>query len=126
MPQPGHRGCSKGAPSQQPTGHKLERALAESLNSEFTPLNHLKSTSDLAHCFASVRAALVDGGQFLFDLLEPSHFRGWNYISVLEEPDAIVIRRGFWDDNAGQGTLRITGALEEGKAWFPAGPDAVC
>lgn len=77
-------------------------------------LNHLESTEELARCFRAVADALHDDGQFIFDLLEPSHLRHWHHIRLIDEPDAFVAKRGVWDDTNGDGLLRISGVVGEG------------
>lgn len=75
-------------------------------------LNHLLSPLDLARCFARVAAVLRPGGTFVFDLYEPHHFRGWHHIALLDEPDAVVAKRGVWDEERAIGMLRISGLFE--------------
>jgi hypothetical protein len=72
-------------------------------------LNHLLSAGDLARCFGCVAAALPPGGMFVFDLYEPHHFRGWHNITLIDEADAVVARRGVWDETRSTGMLRISG-----------------
>jgi SAM-dependent methyltransferase len=74
-------------------------------------LNHLDSYDDLVRCFSSVNAALLDGGQFVFDLFEPAHFRHWHRITLFDEADAVVAKRGVWDENSGRGMLRYSGVF---------------
>lgn len=77
-------------------------------------LNHLESIEDLKRCFGRVAIALRPGGRFVFDVFEPAHFRHWNRVTLIDEPGAIVAKRGAWDETAGAGMLRISGALGEG------------
>lgn len=77
-------------------------------------LNHLESTDQLRQCFERVHAALADGGQFVFDLFEVSHFMHWNSVSMTDQPDAIVVKRGVWDETVDCGLLRVSGAFGEG------------
>src|SRR5207247_8602975 len=75
-------------------------------------LNHLLSEDDLERCFARVAAVLPVGGTFVFDLYEPHHFRGWHTIGVTDEPDAVIVKRGVWDDDRAVGMLRFSGLFD--------------
>jgi SAM-dependent methyltransferase len=77
-------------------------------------LNHLLSEDALRRCFERVAAVLPAGGAFVFDLYEPHHFRGWHHISVIDEADAVVVKRGVWDDDRSVGMLRICGLFDGG------------
>jgi SAM-dependent methyltransferase len=81
-------------------------------------LNHLETLSQLERCFAAVSATLFEGGQFVFDLFEPSHFHHWHNITFIEKPDAVVVKRGVWDDNARMGMLRVSGAFDEDSTYL--------
>ncbi|CAN98395.1 putative SAM-dependent methyltransferase [Sorangium cellulosum So ce56] len=77
-------------------------------------LNHLDSTAELERCFHAVSAALLEGGQFIFDLFEPAHFRHWHHVTVIDEPDAVIAKRGVWDEGTRRGMLRVSGAFGGG------------
>lgn len=77
-------------------------------------LNHLDSLEQLERCFGAVSAALVEGGQFVFDLYEPAHFRHWDHVTLFDTPDAVVTKHGIWDGDNRQGWLRYAGAFGEG------------
>ncbi|MFE7301316.1 class I SAM-dependent DNA methyltransferase [Streptomyces sp. NPDC057579] len=79
-------------------------------------LNHLESVAELARCFTAVSEALLPGGEFVFDLYEASHFRHWNNLTVTDEPDAVVVKRGVWDDGARTGMLRVSGVFGTGSS----------
>ncbi|MFI0151251.1 class I SAM-dependent DNA methyltransferase [Streptomyces lydicus] len=76
-------------------------------------LNHLDAPGDLERCFHRVGAALADGGQFLFDVFETSHFRHWNNLTLLDEDAAVIAKRGVWDADSGTGMLRVSGVVED-------------
>ncbi|MFI5907228.1 class I SAM-dependent DNA methyltransferase [Dactylosporangium sp. NPDC051541] len=78
-------------------------------------LNHLLSEEALEQCFARVAAVLPVGGTFVFDLYEPHHFRGWHNIGVTDEPDAVIVKRGVWDEERGIGMLRFSGLFDDGS-----------
>lgn len=80
-------------------------------------LNHLDSFAELQSCFQSVSAALLDGGQFFFDLLEPAHFAHWHHVVVVDEPDSVIVRRGVWDEASNTALLRISGAFDDAGAF---------
>jgi SAM-dependent methyltransferase len=75
-------------------------------------LNHLHSSEELRACFERAAQGLRPGGYLVFDLYEPDHFRGWHNISMIDEDEAIVVRRGVWDQSTGVGMLRISGLHE--------------
>lgn len=94
-----------------------EFTLPEPVSAAFSldgALNHLPSTDELRRCFAAVHAALVPGGQFVFDLFEQSHFRHWNNVTVTDTPEAVVVKRGAWDDAGRTGMLRVSGVFGDG------------
>ncbi|MEU5208688.1 class I SAM-dependent methyltransferase [Streptomyces sp. NPDC020742] len=76
-------------------------------------LNHLDAPGDLERCFTRVGEALEDGGQFLFDVFETSHFRHWDNLTLLDEAQAVIVKRGVWDADSGTGMLRVSGVLEQ-------------
>lgn len=78
-------------------------------------LNHLWTEAELRSCFVGVAGALRSGAMFVFDLFEPSHMRHWNAIALVDDPDAIVAKRGVWDVDAGIGMIRYSGALGAGS-----------
>ena len=78
-------------------------------------LNHLPSRAALEQCFARVAAVLPPSGTFVFDLYEPHHFRGWHHVSIIDEPDAVIVKRGVWDDEQLVGMLRISGHFDDGS-----------
>ncbi|MEV6421246.1 class I SAM-dependent methyltransferase [Streptomyces sp. NPDC051662] len=74
-------------------------------------LNHFESPRDLVRCFTCVAAALHEGGQFVFDLFELAHFRHWNNLTLIDEDDTVVAKRGVWDTEAERGMLRVSGVV---------------
>ncbi|MGK5628009.1 class I SAM-dependent DNA methyltransferase [Streptomyces sp. URMC 123] len=76
-------------------------------------LNHLDAPGDLERCFARVGEALAPGGQFVFDVFETSHFRHWNNLTLTDDADAVIAKRGVWDTDSGTGMLRVSGVLEQ-------------
>ncbi|MGW2280435.1 class I SAM-dependent DNA methyltransferase [Streptomyces sp. NPDC001770] len=77
-------------------------------------LNHLDSTAELEACFSRVSACLVDGGQFVFDVFETPHLRHWNNVTLTDEPEAMIAKRGVWDTENRYGMLRISGVIDQG------------
>ncbi|MEU5610632.1 class I SAM-dependent DNA methyltransferase [Streptomyces sparsogenes] len=96
-------------------GFRLPRPVAACVSLDGA-LNHLESPAELTRCFTAVREALVEGGEFVFDLFTASHFRHWNNVTLTDGPDAVVVKRGVWDDEARTGMLRVSGALGSGPA----------
>ncbi len=77
-------------------------------------LNHLLSEEALQRCFDRVAAVLPVGGTFVFDLYEPHHFRGWHHVGVTDEADAVIVKRGVWDEERAVGMLRFSGLFDDG------------
>ena len=96
------------------TTFELERQVRACVALEGA-LNHLLTEDALKLCFERVAAVLATGGVFVFDLYEPHHFRGWHHISVIDEPDAVVVKRGVWDEDHAVGMLRISGLFDDGS-----------
>jgi SAM-dependent methyltransferase len=78
-------------------------------------LNHLPSLGAVEECFHRVAAALPESGTFVFDLYEAHHFRGWHHVSVIDEPDTVIVKRGVWDEERAVGMLRISGHHDAGS-----------
>ncbi|GGS10362.1 methyltransferase type 11 [Streptomyces nojiriensis] len=76
-------------------------------------LNHFLTRADLERCFTRVGAVLEEGGQFLFDVFETSHFRHWDNLTLVDETDAVIAKRGVWDAGSGTGMLRVSGLMEQ-------------
>ena len=79
--------------------------------STFDALNHLENEAALRHCFECVYAALVEGGCFIFDLNTRIGLRRWNSISVEDTEEAMIVNRGFYDEQAGRATAHISGFM---------------
>lgn len=77
-------------------------------------LNHLGSVAELTACFAAVWESLLPGGEFVFDLYTGSHFRHWNNLTLTDDPDAVIVKRGVWDDTTRTGMLRVSGVHGSG------------
>jgi SAM-dependent methyltransferase len=79
--------------------------------STFDALNHLEDEAALRRCFGCVFAALREGGVFIFDLNTRAGLRQWNSISVEDTEDALIVNRGFYDEQANRAAVRISGFL---------------
>jgi SAM-dependent methyltransferase len=88
----------------------------------FDSLNHVLALDELARVFESVRAALRDGGRFLFDMNFASSFarywQGESFTTV--EPDHACIVRGAYDPETRLGRCDVTLFREREGAWHRA------
>lgn len=75
------------------------REPVEAAISMFDSLNHIMSTEDLGRVFANVRAAVVPGGWFVFDLNRENAYRHyWNGPWAIVEDDNVCISVGSFDE----------------------------
>lgn len=78
----------------------------------YTVVNQLTGDGDLARAFAAVRAALVAGGLFVFEVNLPSAYaRHWTGTEAIELPDAVVTR--VHHAVAGEQTIAAEVAIRE-------------
>jgi SAM-dependent methyltransferase len=78
--------------------------------STFDALNHLPGEDALAGCFRSVRAALLKGGVFIFDLnTRRGLYDHWNSLQVTDTDDITIINRGIYDGLGDRAYTRISG-----------------
>jgi len=80
----------------------------------YNALNHLPDLDSLRSCFASVAAATVSGGCFIFDLYTRQGVREWNGISVTDTGDTFTIQRGIYDGGSRAQTL-FTGFIRDAE-----------
>ena len=86
--------------------------------STYDALNHLQSLDDLRSCFGCVRAALLPGGLFIFDLNTRAALRRyWNGIHVDDTPELLLVNRAIYDGEGPKAFTRISGfmRLEDGR-----------
>jgi SAM-dependent methyltransferase len=79
--------------------------------STYDALNHLPSLDALRRCFASVRAVLLPGGHFIFDLNTRLGLRRWNTIHIDDSDEAVVIQRGVFDGEGDRAWVKISGFI---------------
>lgn len=78
--------------------------------STYDALNHLENLAALGSCFRSVRAALLEGGLFIFDLNTRLGLKqNWNGVHVEDTEELALINRGLFDELGGVAVTRITG-----------------
>jgi SAM-dependent methyltransferase len=80
----------------------------------YNALNHLPDLDHLRSCFASVAAATVTEGYFIFDLYTRRGLREWNGISITDTGDTFTLQRGIYDGGSKAQTL-FTGFIREGE-----------
>jgi SAM-dependent methyltransferase len=77
--------------------------------STYDALNHLPSLPALRSCFACVRAALVPGAPFVFDLNTEKGLRRWNGLTVEDGEQIVIINRGLFARGMDRAYTRVTG-----------------
>ncbi|MFZ2413385.1 MAG: class I SAM-dependent methyltransferase [Candidatus Cryosericum sp.] len=87
--------------------------------STFDALNHLASIDTLLSCFACVHQCLLPGGLFAFDLNTVLGLRHWNNVTVEDDLDAMIIKRGMYDEDKRQGRIKDSGFVrQESGSWL--------
>jgi SAM-dependent methyltransferase len=82
--------------------------------STFDALNHLPGFPALETCFDCVRASLVEGGIFIFDLNTSKGLKdGWNSIQVEDKTDFLLLNRSLWIEEDQRAFTRITGFIQQ-------------
>jgi len=77
--------------------------------STYDALNHLPDMDALRNCFRSVARVLLPDGMFIFDLNTRNGLRRWTSISVEDTEEAMIVNRGFYDEERNQALTRISG-----------------
>jgi SAM-dependent methyltransferase len=77
--------------------------------STFDALNHLPNLEALRGCFASVYAALLADGTFIFDLNTRAGLARWSSVMVDDSPEMMVVNRGLVDYAANRAYMHISG-----------------
>lgn len=75
----------------------------------FDALNHLPDLEALCSCFQSVWSALRTPGLFVFDLNTALGFERWNGITIQDEEEITMIKRGIYVRGADRAYTSITG-----------------
>jgi SAM-dependent methyltransferase len=85
--------------------------------STFDTLNHLPDLDALENCARSARAAVVEGGWFVFDLNTRRGLDRWRGISVQDIEDTFVVTHELFDTGDTHAVTRLTGFLrgEDGR-----------
>ena len=94
---------------------KREYGLAVST---FDALNHLPDRAALSSCFSCVKAALVPGGCFIFDLNTRKALEMWNGINVEETDELFLLTRGVFGGGMTRAYNKITGFLKTGGSAY--------
>ncbi len=81
--------------------------------STFDALNHLAGRQALQSCFVCVHRALFPDGMFVFDLNSVVGLRHWNNVTIEDAPDAMIVKRGMYDEERRQGRIRMSGFVRE-------------
>lgn len=77
--------------------------------STYDSLNHVMSVEGLESVFRNVRAALKDGGPFLFDMnMEEGYRTRWRGESAIVEDDHVVAYRSSYSPEAREGRMEFT------------------
>jgi len=79
-------------------------------------MNHLAGPEPLRRCLLAAAGLAAPGAHLVADFATRRGLERWNAVTVEEEADHLVIRRGFYDDATRTGHTRISGFfLEEGR-----------
>ena len=77
--------------------------------STYDSLNHIMTVDGLESVFRNVRAALKEGGPFLFDLnMEEGYRTRWRGESAIVEDDHVVAYRSSYSPEAREGRMEFT------------------
>jgi SAM-dependent methyltransferase len=77
--------------------------------STYDSLNHVMTLEELESVFRNVRAALKDGGGFLFDLnMEEGYRTRWRGESAIVEDDHVVAYRSSYSPEVREGRMEFT------------------
>ncbi len=82
--------------------------------STFAVMNQMADIANLQSAVEHTRQNLIEGGLLIFDLNTRAGLRSWNNISVHESPDALIVSRGVFDEQAGKASMCISGCLSTG------------
>ena len=85
----------------------------------FDALNHLPGLNALQSCFDCVKASLLPGGMFIFDLNTALGLRRqWTGISADDLPDLFILNRSIWIEETQRAYVRITGFVGQENGSF--------
>ncbi len=99
-------------------------AQFEAAISTFDSLNHILCIAELKKVFRNVYAALVEGGQFVFDLnTEEAYITQWHKSSAVVKPDHAFFIRGGYNPKLHLGktnisTFRLRGSWQRADVEF--------
>jgi len=79
--------------------------------STFDSLNHLDNVEQLAAVFTRALAALLPGGRLVFDLNTEKSLRRWSEITVDDNEDAMVVKRGGYDPRTRKAFYKASGFI---------------
>ncbi len=86
--------------------------------STYDSLNHVMSVEGLESVFRNVRAALKEGGRFLFDMnMEEGYRTRWRGESAIVEDDHVVAYRSSYSPGEKLGRMEFTIFRRAGKNW---------
>lgn len=86
--------------------------------STYDALNHLQNEAELRSCFRSVLPLVVDGGFYIFDLNTRRRLRRWTDISVVDDPEMMLINRALYAQEHDKAFVRITGFIRNEQGLY--------
>lgn len=86
--------------------------------STFDSLNHIMDLSGLTRVFRNVRASLVKGGSFVFDLnVEEGYLARWGGSFGISTDTEVVVVRSTYDSSERIGTMQLTVMTPSNQQW---------
>jgi SAM-dependent methyltransferase len=83
--------------------------------SVFDSLNHLEDSKQLGQCFDCVHEALLPGGLFIFDLNTKKGLKRWDEITVDDDDERMVVKRGGFDADKGKAYYKVSGYIRRNR-----------
>lgn len=80
-------------------------------------LNHLAGPGPLRRCLKAAARLAAPGARLVADFATRRGLERWNAVTVEEEADHLLVRRGFYDDATRIGYTRLSGFLLEEGRW---------
>lgn len=79
--------------------------------STFDSMNHLDGPEALRACIGRTYGALTEGGVFIFDLNTRRALEAWGEITVDDDIEAMVVKRGGFDPRSGRAFYKVSGFM---------------
>ncbi len=80
-------------------------------------MNHLADPEALQRCLEAVARLAAPGAHLVVDFATRRGLERWNAVTVEEEAEHLLVRRGFYDEGTRVGYTRLSGFFLEGGHW---------